>query len=950
MPQITRTPVIAPLLGLTLLGLLCGAPARGAEAPAAWPQELSDLRPDPAVRFGTLPNGLRFALLPHTTPRDRVSLRLRVATGSLMEEENERGLAHFLEHMAFKGSQNMPAGDLVKYLERLGMGFGADTNARTDFDNTVYQLELPSAQAELLDQGLSVLRETADRLLIAQAEADRERGVVLSEKRLRDTPGSRAFLANMQLLLPESLVVRRLPIGTEAVLETAGHDRLEHFYRTWYRPERMLLVAVGAVDLDDLEGRIRAKFSSLVSSGEPPRRASPGRPDDAALRVAFHAEAGGDASVTLSTAAAPRVGAETTASRREELTRYLANGVISRRIASAALKPEAPFLGGHATTSELFHVARVSDIRLSVRPERWAQALASAEQELRAALAFGFTAGELEEAKKNLLSEMDQESRAAATRESRALADELVESVEEDRVFTHPAADLALTRDQLAAVTPAQVQAALHELWDGQPRRIFVSGPMQLKDPTAEILAAYEAGGKVAVTPPVERDAAVFAYEDLGSASAVTERQTSRVLDVTQVRFGNNVRLNLKRTPFDTHTILVSVRVGAGRLSLPRDQPGLKQLADMAFLAGGLGRHSIDDLNRLTAGRNVELALSVEDDALLLRGRTTPEDLRLQLQLLRAYLTDPGYRPEAQQKFLRALSAQYRNLTHTPEGTLQREVSALVHDGDPRFGFPEEAQANRRTLAELRAWLEPQLKSAYLEISLVGDLDLDQALAQVQATFGSLPTRETSKPALDAERQVHFPANHTVRSFTFEAKEPRALALAYWPTLDARQVSESRKLYLLARVFTNRLLDRARNEAGLTYVAHAEHNASYAFPGYGFLSAMVDAPPDKAQQLVEQIQQIAAELAAGGISADELERARKPLVNEIRKRLEENEFLLSALIMASQEEPQRLARAATLIDDLTGFTLGQIEAVAKRYLAPGLGLPVLVLPAPKPAT
>lgn len=944
-PSPRRTPSLHRLLP-ALLVLLCAAgpvPAAAA-APAPWPHLASDLAPDPAVRFGTLPGGLRYALLPNGTPHGRVSLRLRVAAGSLMEVEADRGLAHFLEHMAFKGSRHMPAGDLVQYLERLGMAFGADTNARTDFDSTVYQLELPAADAALLERGLAVLRETATELLLPQAELERERGVVLSEKRLRDTPASRAFIANLDLLLPGSRLGARLPIGTDASLQAIDRGRMEQFYRTWYRPQRMLLVAVGEFDADALQHQLEAAFSGM--DGGPAGTDAPpaDQPDEAPLRAAFHHEAGGDATVTIETLGPARGGPETAAVREGEMALYLANSIISRRLATAALRPDAPFLAGAAGTSEFLHAGRLSEIRLSTRPERWADALGVAERQLRAALTHGFTAGELDEARRNLLSDMEQEARAAPTRESRALADELVESVADGRVFSHPADDLALARRQAAAMTPQRLLEALRAQWSQAPRRLFVSGPMVLEDAPARILAAYASAAATAVEPPAQATVHPFAYGDFGPPSAVAERSVSRVLEVTQVRFGNNVHLNLKPTTQEAHSVLVAVRVGSGRLGLPPQLPGLKLLAESAFIAGGLGRHDIDELTRITAGRNVELTAGVDDEAFVLRGRTTPEDLLLQLQLLCAYVSDPGYREEAQQHYLKALSHQYRSLNHSAEGALQRDVAALLRSGDPRFGFPPEAEAARRTLAQLRDWLAPQLREGYLEISVVGDFDPAPALDAVARTFGSLPLRAAVKTVDPSLRAVHFPAARSTRTFTYEGSEPRALALAYWPTVDARAVSETRRLYLLARVFTSRLLERARNQRGLTYVAQVDHNAGFAFPGFGFLSAAVDAGPAQAQELLGEILRVADGLATGPIEADELERARKPLVNEVRRRLEENEFLLTALISASQEDPTRLERIATVFDDLASITAAQLQDTARRYLAPGRALPVLILP------
>src|SRR5689334_8443329 len=232
MSSIARSrPLHLTLWALLTVLLVAPVTARELADEDIWPQQKSDLKPDPTAVFGKLDNGMRYVLMPNDRPKDRISLRLLVAAGSLMETPEQRGLAHFLEHMAFKGSQNLPAGDLVQYLERLGMAFGADTNARTSFESTVYQLELPNNTPEMIGKSLMVMRETADRLLIAAPELDKERGVILSEKRLRDTPDYRGYVANLSFLLPDTLISKRFPIGEEEVISNAPRERMLDFYR-----------------------------------------------------------------------------------------------------------------------------------------------------------------------------------------------------------------------------------------------------------------------------------------------------------------------------------------------------------------------------------------------------------------------------------------------------------------------------------------------------------------------------------------------------------------------------------------------------------------------------------------------------------------------------------------------------------------------------------------------
>ena len=238
-----------------------------AQAAPAWTQAVSDIKPDPQVRFGQLPNGMRYAIMHNATPAHQTSLRLRIASGSLEETEDERGLAHFLEHMAFKGSKNVPEGEMVKLLERHGLAFGPDTNAFTAWTQTVFMLDLPESDKETLDLGLMLMRETAGNLNLTQKAMDPERGVVLSEERLRDTPDYETTVKRLGFLMDGQLAPERLPIGKVDVLKTAPVSRIRTYYEANYRPERATLIVVGDIDVDRIEADIKARFSDWHGVG-----------------------------------------------------------------------------------------------------------------------------------------------------------------------------------------------------------------------------------------------------------------------------------------------------------------------------------------------------------------------------------------------------------------------------------------------------------------------------------------------------------------------------------------------------------------------------------------------------------------------------------------------------------------------------------------------------------
>jgi zinc protease len=931
--------------------LLLLASKLGAVTPLPFPQAASDLQPDPAARFGALPNGLRYVIRPNHEPKDRVSLRLLVLSGSLEESDQQRGLAHFLEHMAFNGSTHYAPGTLVEYFQRLGMSFGGDTNAYTSFDHTAYQIELPNTKPGTVAQGLRVFADFAGGLLLRPDMITKERPIILSEKRTRDSVEYRQFVASFGFLLGDTLFPQRVPIGLTPVIEQAQRDRFVSLYNDWYRPERMVMIVVGDIDPAAVEPQIAAAFGAVNDRAPAPPPPDYGHVAVAlGLRTAYHAEPEAPATdVSIDVIAPYSYQRDTASLRLRHLTRDLAVAMLNRRLEILSKKEGAPFIRGNASVQESFNFFRDAGIDLTCPPEQWQAALGLGEQELRRALQFGFTPAELHEAVANLRNTLQQAVATASTRRSPALVGEIIDSLVDRTVFTSPAQDLALDGPALDRVTPEDCANALRVVFSPPGRYVMVSGNARLEgDAAAAIATAYRAAHAVAIAPPQALTSDAFAYTAFGPPGKIVERTYVPDLDLTLVRFANGVRVNLKKTPFEANQIRISARAGAGQLVEPADEPGLAFFSDLTFGAGGLGRHSEDDLQRILAGKNVAVEFQVGDDALDFSGTTTREDLLIECELLAAHLTDPGYRPEALRVASKNIDEIYNELAHTPEGPLQADVPRLLANGDPRFGLPARATALARTLAEEKAWLSPQLQSGPLEIGLVGDLDLDATLAVLARTVGALPPRQP-KPGYAAQRVIHFPAQTFAKDYTISSAIPKTTIALYWPTTDGMEVHTARRLLVLANVLDDRLRLTIREQLGGAYDPAAASEASDAYPGYGMLLAEVTVDPTRAQEIARAIVAVAADLQANGVTADELARAKQPILTALRESVRTNPYWLGAVLSRCQEFPQRLDWARTRTSDITAITQADLNALAKAYLGPDRVYRVIVSPAKAPA-
>lgn len=917
-------------------------------ASAQWPQDQSDIKPDPKATFGMLENGLRYVILPNPEPPGRASIRLYMDVGSLMEENDQQGMAHYLEHMAFNGSRHFPGGEMVEYFQRLGMGFGADTNAHTSFKETVYMLELPKIDSSMLSEGMQLFRDYLDGMALGEKEIDKERGIILSEKLSRDSIEYRTMLAGYKFALPDSLLPKRLPIGQEETIKTMQRPRFAEFYKKWYSPKRAVVVAVGDFkDVGVVKEQIEKNFADAKANG--PEVADPdmgkistGRGLIAKLHTEPEAQAV-DISVEMLRPAKNKP--DSIASRREKMVRDLADSIINERLSKLAKAEGAPFISGESYSYEYLKFVEVIGIMAQCAPDQWKDALTLLETEIRRAVQHGFTDAEFEEAKAKLLKTAELRAAQADSRKSRDLASGLVSVIAADKVITHPSDDLARIKTVLASLTKEECHTALADTWKGDDVQIFVGGNLKLEgNAEDQIKSVYQASQAKPVEAPKQEEAVSFAYNDFGTPGKITFQKVEQDVEVTLATFENNVRANIKSTPFEKGTVRVTLNFGGGKLSTPTGKPGIIPFAQSTFIMGGLKAHNVDDIRRIFASKTVSSDFSVGDEAFMLSGRTTPQDLEAQLQLLTAYMTAPGYREEAARQFQKNLEPMYVQLKHTAEGIMADKVVAFIHSDDYRFGFPPITEMQKRNLTELEAWLTKPLTEDYLEVSIVGDVESGAALDAIAKTLGTLPKRAAEKPSYEKARVMPFPQGPVVKDMPFDTEIPKAIAAMYWPTGDMLDIKRTRRLSLLGSVLDDRLRIKVREELGETYSPACYHVASDTFTGYGYMTAMIECKPEQAASITELVIKIAAELATGPITDDEFERAQKPLMTQLEQMRRDNRYWAQNVVRNCQEHPERLDWAKNLLSDFQGISKDEIQALAKEFLEANRAVAVKILP------
>ncbi len=938
------------LVATSGLAVLAGAglPAVAlAQAPAAaasvdgqptdpWAQATSDIPADPAVRFGTLPNGMKYAIMRNATPPNQAALRLRFDAGSLSETDAQKGLAHFLEHMAFNGSNNIPEGEMTKRLERLGLSFGGDTNAFTSFDQTAYTLNLPNTTDEVVETSLFVLRETASELLFDADAVDAERGVIVGEERTRDTPGLRTIKAQFAFLAPGQRLADRFPIGDLNIIRTAPRDEFVDFYRKYYRPERATMIAVGDFDVDKMEAQIKAAFENWDNPAPDGPEPALGTVQPREAETYIHVEPGTQPSTQIFWTRAFDDAPDTVARRREDLIRALGMAVLNRRFSELARAENPPFLGAGAGYQDLVGSLEAGTLTVAYNPGEWKRAIETAEQEQRRLVQYGVTQPELDREITELRTSLTAAVAAAATRQTPALAGALLNAANENDVFSTPATQLEIFEATVDGLTLETVNAAVRDAFTGNGPLAFVTTPTAIEGGEAAVTAALEASAQVPVTAPVAQAAIEWPYTSFGTPTQPSDRTEVADLGTTLVTFPNGVRLTVKPTTFTDEQILVNVRVGNGLLDLPKDGSVPAFAASSVVTEGGLGQLTRSQLEQVLAADVVGTSFSISQDSYAYGGTTRPEDFELQMQLLAAYFTDSAWRPEPFALIKSALPTQLDQIRATPGGALALDAFPMLSSGDQRFAvLPTKEQIAAAELPTLRQAVESGIAQGPIEITVVGDVTVDAAVAAVGQTFGALPARSAAVAPTPEALVRRFPApTPDPVQISHTGLPTQALAYVAWPTVDSvDERKEGRTVSLLARVLQLRVTDKIREELGIAYSPGASAQSSTVFPDYGYAFVQAEVPPENLGQLFQTVDEVAASLRDTPIDADELNRARLSAVEAIRRSQAQNGWWLANL-SSVQSKPDDIDAIRTAVSDLEAVTPVDIQRAAQAYLVP----------------
>jgi len=931
---------LAVLCALRFCLAAASAEPQALPAPDRWPA--SDIPANPEIVFGTLPNGMRYLIQRNVAPAGAVSFRLRIAAGPLEENDTEEGIAHFLEHMAFRGSKHFADGDALRTLEGMGASRGADANAGTLADSTTFKFDIPKNDDAALDKVLLLLRDIAGEVTLDAKAMDSERAVVLAELRQRDVVRARGQKADLAAVLGQRTAEALDPGGKPAMIERATPETLRRFYQAYYRPERATLVVVGDIDSALVKAKIAARFSDWhagAPAGEPPKLVPV--PGDGP-RFALFTQPGAPAFIDLTWSAPVDATPDTVAREHRDFVRLVSLTVLNLRLAALSRAEASGFLAARAAHSQPARIAALTSLTATYAPGKAIAAVTALHQALSRILADGVGPDELAEAVKALRVRYQNAVVAGTSTPSSELVALYLAAIGAQEVICTPDQNLAMFDGAVEHLTAKDATAALRELFGGHSPTVFVSSPDPLEGGEAALAAAF-AETTAARTPSTPDAAIAWPYTSFGPPGAAVAQNPVADLGITQISFANGVRAAVKPTKFRAGQVFVSVRFGGGRLSLPKDHKVPAWALSSAFLLGGLGQISVDDANRALAGKLLGVKLTVQNDAFVLTGTTRPADLDSELQLVAAYLSDAAWRPQAlhqtQDAMLNGLAQAYA----TPGSALATNIAEFFHDGDPRWATPTSDEVRATRIEDVKALLQKPLADGPVEVTIVGDVTADDAVRAIAATLGALPRHYRAPAPVKGDERLP-PPTATPIAFTHHGAKDQSAALIAWPTTGAfTDMQEQRVLKVLQLILSDRLHDLVRTKEGLTYdpVLHLE--GSPFTPSYGYLGLAAVVPPDKIAAFYAAVAETVAALKTTEVPADELDRARGPDVQDMLHMHETNDYWLPRL-GAAQADPRWLDATRTAVSGMQQVTGGDVLRAAQTYLVDAKAWKLIAVP------
>lgn len=887
---------------------------------------------DPKLVTGHLANGLTYYIYPNAEPRNRVEMRLVVNAGSLMEDQDQRGLAHFLEHMLFDGTKRFPKQEIQNFLEQVGMQFGADLNAYTSFSETVYQLRVPTDNANTVDTALNILEDWAGSATLDPEQVKRESAVIVEEDRARyKTATGRALIQSLGLYLAGSRYGERLPIGDMNIVKSLPTEALRRFYQTWYRPDLMAVVVVGDINATQIEAAIKLKFSTLSNPSPERPRPSYSLPAASADRYLVFQDPEYPQTQLRVNAFRPALLVQNVGNFRDSLVNRLYVSMFNARLSELSKSANPPFLSASVVSGNYVRPQDIEQLSASVKDGGEAVGLEALLSELRRTR-LGFTAGELERAKRQVLSEFEKAYAERNQQNSGDIADALADVYLTNQAPTSAATDLELARRFLGEIALPDVDTYAKSFLSG-PRNMVALRPQksgQSPLTVADLQAVVAAADSKPIAPYTEAPLASSLFSQVPAATPILKEDQQKTF--TELILANGARVLYKQTNFKNDEILFRAYAPGGA-SLVSDANYPAAMVIGSVVAGsGLGPFDSTGLPRFLAGKQVGVAPYIGEREEGLRGQSNTQNLETLLQMTNLYFTAPQADPDIFKRELATRLEAVKNRSLNPVSVLQDAYDEYRAPGSLR-GKPLSAAALQGIDLNqaLALYKERFANAADFTFVLVGNFDPAKLRDLVSRYLGSLPSTKTKTTWKNIFPKPRYDAK-VVQDF-YKGQDQRGIVVLYFSQPYDYSIKNAIVASALSNLLDIRLTQDIREKLGGAYSPGVSGGLSRE--PYSEANYLIQFPcdPTRAADLVKATFETLQSVKEG-ISQENLNKVREQLKRSREEALGTNSFWLSRLTAYAQYgdfDPNDTASFNTIVD---GLTAADLQGLANQVLGP----------------
>ena len=894
--------------------------------------QLNDVIPiDNQVFKGKLDNGITYYIRQNKKPENRAELRLVLNAGSILEDEDQQGLAHFVEHMCFNGTEHFQKQELIKYLESIGMRFGADVNAYTSFDETVYMLELPTDSLELIDKGFLVLQDWAHAVSFDSVEIDKERGVVLEEWRLGRGAGARIRDKQFPILLKNSRYAERLPIGQKAVLDTFQHESLTRFYKEWYRTDLMAVVAVGDFDINTIENLIKAHFSQVKPAALERERKIYPVPDHQETLFAIASDVEATQTQASIYYKLPLTEEKTVKNYRDQIVESLHNAMFNKRLQELQKQQDPPFIFGSSGKGRFVRSKEFYVLSCMVKDNGLRRGLETLLKEARRVKLFGFTDTELERQKKSALRRMERAFKERDKSESRSYASEYIRNFLSDEPIPGIEYEYEIYKAFLDGISLDEVNSLTNQWIKDTSRVITVSYPEKegLEGISeVELTSILNESNQIAVEPYVDDMLDEPLLGESPIPSEIVKESYNEKLDLTEWQLANGIKIYLKPTDFKNDQIILSSS-SPGGLSLVPDSllvPG--QTVTSVIGQSGLGKFSDTQLKKYLSDKVVSASPYIGQLTEGIYASSSTNDVETMFQLIYLYFTALRKDSTAFNSYRDRMKAMIQNRSLSPESAYSDTINVTLTQHHPRYKPWSSETLNQMDLNKsFDIYLDRFADASDFTFFMVGNINLEEMKPLVETYLGGLPAINRKETWKDVS--YDYPTGIVEKS-VYRGKEPKC----YSTIVFSGDFEWNRRNRIVADAMLDvlqiKLREKLREDLGGTYSVQVYGSYPHYPEEEYAINIRFGSDPERVRELKDVIFTQIDSLKNYLVQEDYLKKVKEIYLHEYEINLKENRFWLNNLEFKffNNEDMLDILDYAELVKTIS---LEEIQQSAARY-------------------